>query len=309
MKYITKMNLSNINLNLLVALDALLKERHVTKAGQRLHITQSAMSNLLKQLRDVFQDELFVRGQASRMIPTPRALALAQPVQEVLLQAAAIFAQPKKFNPKSERHTFTIGMSDYAEFVLLPPLMQLLNKQAPGVDIIVKHINYLTDETPFEDSIIDLAIGIYPTIPENLIAEKLFIEESVCLGWRQNPLLKKPLTLEAFTKAKQIVILYFENRTELFSEQYLTQRGLKRRVMATVPHTLTAVNSLPGTDLITMVLKKAAQKLIKTLPLAMQPAPFAYPDINIHMVWHTKHRNNTAHQWLRQQIKGLSSKI
>ena len=303
------MNLSKINLNLLVALDALLKEKHVTRAGKRLHITQSAMSNLLKQLRDVFQDELFVRGQASRMVPTPRALELAQPVQAVLLQATSLFAQPEKFNPKTARQVFTIGMSDYSEFILLPPLMQAITQQAPGIDIVVKHINYLNDEALFENSTIDLAIGIYPIIPENLIAETLFTEEAFCLGWQKNPLLKKPVNLATFAKAKQIVILYYENRAELFSEQYLNQQGFTRRAVATVPHTLAAIYSLPGTDLITVVLEKVAKRFMKVLPLAMQPAPFAYPEINIHMVWHAKHRNSSAHQWLRQQIKAISKKL
>jgi DNA-binding transcriptional LysR family regulator len=303
------MNLSNVNLNLLIALDALLKEQHVTRAGERLHITQSVMSNLLKQLRAVFKDELFVRGQASRMIPTPRALALAQPVKTILAQVADIFTPLEQFNAKTAKHTFTLGLSDYAEFVLLPPLIQLITKQAPQIEIVIKHLNYLSDEIPFEDSIIDLAIGIYPTIPENLVAEKLFTEESVCLGWHKNPLLKKPLNAATFAKAKQIVILYHEERAQLFSEQYLKKQGLKRHVVATVPHTMAAIHSLSGTDLICMVLKKVAQQASKQLPLIMQPAPFAYPAINIHMVWHTKERNNPAHQWLRQQIKDLVKKI
>lgn len=303
------MNLSKINLKLLVALDALLRERHVTRAGERLHITQSAMSNLLKQLREVFKDELFVRGQASRMIPTPRALELEQPIKEILGQIGNVFEQKRRFNPKTAKHTFTIGMSDYAELVLLPPLIRLITQQAPGVEFMVKHINYLTDEIPFEDSVIDFAIGIYPAIPENLVADKLFIEESVCLGWQKNPLLKQPLTAESFTQAKQIVILYYEERRELFSEQYFNQRGFKRHVVATVPHTLAAIDSLVGTDLITMVLKKVAQKAIKKLPLVMQSAPFAYPEINIHMVWHPKNRNSPAHQWLRQQIKEVAKKV
>lgn len=306
---ITKMNLSKINLNLLFALDALLKEQHVTRAGERLHITQSAMSNLLKQLREVFKDELFVRGQASRMIPTPRALALAQPVKIILAQATTLFELPAAFNPKTAKYTFTIGMSDYTEFVLLPPLLQLIARTAPHIEIVVKHLNYLTDEKIFEDDIVDLAIGIYSAIPENLIAEKLYKEESVCLGCKKNPLLKKTLSIAAFAKTQQIIILYHAERTQLFSERYLKKHGLQRNVVATVPHTLTAITSLPGTLLISPVLKKAAQKASKILPLTMQPIPFTYPDINIHMVWHPKNRNSPPQQWLRQQIKQIVSQL
>lgn len=291
-----------------MALDALLKERHVTRAGERLHITQSAMSNLLKQLREIFEDELFIRGKASCMLPTARALALAEPVKIALDQAANVFAKPEKFNPKTAEHKFIIGMSDYAELIFLPELLQVITKQAPGIEITIKHINYLKSPLPFEDDAIDTAIGIYSAVPENLVAESLFKDESVCLGWRSNPILKKPLTLKTFANAQQIVILYHESRAELFSENFLKKQGLSRRVVATVPHTLAAIHSLPNTELIAPVLKRVAQKFAKKLPLAMQAIPFPYPEINVKLVWHPKNRNNSAHQWLRQQIKNIADK-
>ncbi len=304
-----KTDLSRINLNLLVAFDALLKEKHVTRAGQRLHITQSAMSNILKQLRDTFKDQLFIRGQASRMIPTPRALELTESVTEVLEKASNIFFKPEIFNAAEAAETFTLGLSDYAEFIILPPLIQYITKHAPGIDIVVKHLNYINDEKAFENSEIDAAIGLYPKIPERLIAETLFTEQAVSLGWKKNPLLQQPMTLQQFAKAEQIVILYYESSEQTIADQSVKKIGLKRRAVATVPHTIAAIYSLPNTHLICNVLERVAKKFTKHLPLAMQPIPFPYLPMKVDMVWHPKNRNAAVHQWLRETIRALAKKV
>ncbi len=302
-----KIDLSKVNLNLLVAFAALMQERHVTKAGQRLYLSQSAMSNTLKQLRALFQDELFIRGQSSRMLPTARALALAEPIQEIIEKIDSIFQPTEAFDPAKAQATFTIGMSDYTEFVLLPLLAKLLIEKAPGINLVIKNINYIKDASIFEQDEIDLAIGIYSKIPDKLIARKLWTEKAVCVGWNKNPLLKSPITLEELATAKQLVVLYYENRSELFTEQYLKKLGIKRHAVITAPNTLTALQSLAHTPLICIVLERIARIFAKNMPLAIQPVPFPYPKIEVNMCWHSKHQHNPVHRWLRENI--IASKI
>ena len=305
-----KTNLSKINLNLLIAFDMLLKERHVTRSAKRLHLSQSAMSNILKQLRRLFQDELFVRGQSSRMIPTPRALELAPAISETVAQVEMLFHEEIPFNPETAKLTFTLALSDYTELMLLPPLVQYLERNAPGITIVVKHTNYLSCSKPFETNEVDMAIGMYEFIPKELIARPVFIDRAVCIGWNKNPLLKKPMSLEAFAQASHLIVLYREDRSELLSEKYIKDLGYERKAIAVVPHTLPAIFSLPNTNLICIVLERAAKKLMKILPLKTQPVTFKQcTRCEIEMVWHAKHRNHPAHRWLRDLIFSLAQKI
>jgi len=305
-----KTNLSKISLNLLIAFEALLKERHVTRAAKCLHLSQSAMSNILKQLRVIFQDELFVRGQASRMIPTPKALELAAPIADTVTQISALFREQTPFNPKTAKLTFTLGLSDYAELILLPPLVHYLEKHAPGITIFVKHTNFLPGNKLFENDEIDMTIGVYNEVPKELIARTLFEDKGVCIGWNKNPLLKKPLTGEAFAKATHLIILYSENRAESLSEKYIKNLGYERKAVATVPHTLPAIFSLPNTNLISIVFERVAKKFMKILPLITQPVVVKECTCcEIEMVWHPKNRNNPAHQWLRELLISLTKEI
>lgn len=305
------MNLSRVNLNLLVALDVLLTERHVTKAGKKLHLSQSAMSNILKQLRDTFKDELFVRGARSSMLPTPRALALAVPVRDALEKAALVFEKPESFEPMTAQQTFTIAMSDYTEFVVLPALVKKLRQVAPNINIIIKHLNYFTNEhiAEFESDKIDLAIGIYLETPPRLNSEVLFEDHAVVVGAKNNPLLKKPLSLKEFAAANHLLVLFFEDRSKTLSEQILNREGLTRRAVVTVSHNLPAIYLLPETDLITLTLQRVVGKFGKALSLAYQPAPFENPIAIVSQVWHSKNDADPAQRWLRNLVKDVAATI
>lgn len=299
------MNLSRVNLNLLVALDVLLKERHVTRAGRKLHLSQSAMSNILKQLRETFNDELFVRGARSSMIPTPRALELAIPVREALEKATLVFAAKESFDPATAQRAFTIAMSDYTEFVLLPVLVKRLRQVAPQINFIIKHLNYFTPEhvTELEADKIDLAIGIYAEIPLRLNSESLFEDYAVVVGAKKNPLLKKPLSLQEFAAANHLIVLFFEDRSQTLSDRIVDQAGLTRRAVVTVSHNLPAIYLLPETDLITLMLQRVVCKFAQTLPLAYQPAPYENPIAVVSQVWHSKNESDPAQRWLRNFVK------
>lgn len=302
-------DLSKINLNLIVALDALLKERHVTNAGKRLHITQSAMSNLLKQLREIFKDKLFVRGHASSIIPTSFALALEPRLLEALQKINLVFHDPESFKSENASANITLGLSDYTECVVFPKLIKHLMEKAPGINVVIKHINYIESKNIFESKDIDLAIGIYAKIPDTLIAQPLFFDRAVCLGAKKNPLLIKPITAKSFASFKQLAIQFFEYRGELLTEQVINKLGLKRNAIVTHPHALTAPYILMNSDLISVTLERLANQFIKNFPLRYQPLRFFSEKYMVHMVWHPKDKNDVLHRWLREKILTITKDI
>ncbi len=304
-----KIDLSKINLNLLIALDALLKERHVTNAGKHLNITQSAMSNLLKQLREIFKDKLFVRGQASSIIPTSFALSLEPRLAEAIQKINLIFQEPEIFKPDQVKITFTIGLSDYSEGVLFSVLAKKIITQAPGVNIVIKHINYIKNKSIFEQENIDLAIGIYSTIPETLIAQKLFTEKAVFLGAKKNPILNKPISAKIFAETKQLAIQFFENREELLTEKAIKKLCLDRKAIITHPHALSSPYILMETDLVSLTLERLAKQFIKIFPLTYQPLSFFSATYDVYMVWHPKDKNDMAHRWLRETVISVAKTI
>lgn len=300
--YFVIKDLSKINLNLLIALDILLKEKHVTNAGKRLQVTQSAMSNVLKQLREMFKDELFIRGQASRLVPTPFALELEPRLSVAIEKVAHVFQEPEVFKPETAKLTFTLGLSDYTEFVFLPALVKHILDHAPGINIVVKHQTYIQNKNIFDHDDIDLAIGVYHHLPESLIAQTLYHEKLVCIGAIDNPLLTKPITAREFAEAKHLVILYHESREDTAAEHFIKKMGYEPKVVVTVPNSMPALYTLLGTDLITVGMERVAKKCSNKSILAYQPFVFDLDEIPVQMVWHTKHKNNAAHRWLRETI-------
>jgi len=304
-----KIDLSKINLNLLIALDALLKEKHVTNAGKRLNLTQSAMSNLLKQLRELFKDKLFVRGHASSIIPTSFALTLEPRLTEAIEKINLIFQEPEIIKPESIKASITIGLSDYTECVLFPKLIKKIMQVAPGVNITVKHVNYIKNKHIFDHEGIDLAIGIYAKIPDTLIAQQLFIENAVCLGSKKNPILRKPINAKTFTHVKQLAIQFFEYKEELLTESVITNLGLKRQAIVTHPHALSAPYILSDTDLISVTLERLAKQFVKRFPLTYQPISFFSATYPVCMVWHPKDKNDVIHKWVRDIVFSVAKTI
>ena len=200
MLYPRGMDIAGFDLNLLKAFDALYAERHVTHAGQRIGLSQSAMSGALTRLREVFGDELFVRSPAG-MQPTPRADDLAGPVSAALrLMRDALGAD--RFDPAAASHTVTLAMSDYAAFVLLPPLLARLAVEAPGIDLRVRGI-FGRDEALglLDDGEANLAVGFPVEASARILVEPLLQEGFACIARQGHPAFADGAGLETFAAA------------------------------------------------------------------------------------------------------------
>ena len=205
MPYQRPMDLAGFDLNLLKAFDALYAERHVTHAGLRVGLSQSAMSGALTRLREVFQDELFVRT-ATGMQPTPRAHDLAGPVADALRIVRGAL-QVEGFDPGTADHTFTIAMTDYAAFVLLPPLLTRLSTEAPRVDLRVRGM-FGRDEAValLDGGEADLAVGVSTDVSARILARPLFREGFACVARCGHPAFAGGVSLGAFVAAPHLLV-------------------------------------------------------------------------------------------------------
>ena len=299
-------DLSKLNFNLIKALDALLKEQNVSKAGAKINITQSAMSLCLKQLRRIYQDDLLVRGQQSKMTLTAFAKTLIKPVQQALRDMEAVFASRLYFDPCTTEKTFHIGMPDYVAFVILPKLMQVLEKTAPGIKIVQHAINYLDSSIPFEHFSLDLAIGDFPKAPNTLKAITLFRDRGIIVACKKHPAMQsKILTLKSFLKYPQVFVALESQPEENFIINMLEKMGIDVKVRLITPHTLIPLQTLPNTLLMTNTVERLALPFVKPLCLAIRPTPYKLPEYHARMYWHARDHNEPSHKWLRELIKEI----
>jgi DNA-binding transcriptional LysR family regulator len=302
------MNMSRINLNLLVALDALLDESNVTRAANKLFITQSAMSNLLKQLRRLFGDELLVQNGRS-MILTLRAETLRPELKQLLAHAENII-QGQTFYPATSTRLFTIGMEEYAAFVLLPPLFTYLNTHAPHITLHVKNIPIFAEKSLLENKEVELAIGLlHEAMPESLSYEILFREKIVCIARPAHPLFAKKLTLKSYLTAQHVSFLPTDNKTPHIVDHVLKEMGHERHVALRVSHIIPAIYTLAKCDLVATVPGSIAIEAAELLNYVVQPCPFVLPETIFAQMWHPWTKTDGGNMWLRNVVKMIAQAL
>ena len=294
------MNISAVDLNLLVTFEALLEERSVTRAAARVGLSQPAMSSALGRLRSLFDDALFVRAGRG-LEPTPRALELAGPVRAGLDQLRRAFEGGAVFSPSTSTRTFRLAMTDYAEWLLLAPLMKRLHM---GVRIHVRRLDRLFQppDAELRSGAIDLAIGFFGdarTMQEGSIAETLLEEENVVISSR---LRKGTMTLDAFTAARHAAIIYRPEPWGLV-DQELAALGRRRNLVLSVPHFQTVLETVAASDLLACVPRRLAQHYRGLLGLRVAPVPFSMPPFHTRMVWHRHAADDPALQWLQAELR------
>jgi DNA-binding transcriptional LysR family regulator len=301
-------NLGQIDLNLLVALDALLAEQSTTKAGARLGLTQPAVSRALGRLRVLFDDPLLVRGPRG-LVPTERAAALAEPVRRVLAEVARVIGNAPRFEPASARRTFRIGMIDYAEMLLLPALAARLAREAPSVDVGVRPL-YAGAYEALEEGRLDAAVGVFvDTPPAGIKRRKLFDERFVCLLRRGHPALARPLDLGAFVSLAHAVVAPRGLKDGGFVDDALARLGQRRRVALRFPHFLVAPHVIASSDLVVTIAERIARRFADLLPLSVVEPPLAIDRFSVHLLWHERHDADPGNAWLRSLLAELGASV
>jgi DNA-binding transcriptional LysR family regulator len=292
----------SLDLNLLVVLHELLRERQVSRAAARLGLTQPAVSNALARLRRSLDDPLFTRAGAS-MQPTPYAEQLAEPVADALGLIHGALRQRRQFAPRSDTRQFTLGMTDIGEIYFLPRLMQALAQQAPGVSISTVRNTAVDLKVAMEGGHIHLALGLLPQLKGGFFQRRLFTQRYVCLFRRGHALdrPKRAPTLAEFSAAEHVIVVSAGTGHGRVDE-LLERAGVHRRVRLTVPHFVAVGHLLQHTDLVATVPERLAQALTEPFGLRAAPHPAALPPIAISMFWHAQMHKDPAHHWLRQLI-------
>lgn len=292
-------HLGGIDLNLLVAFDALLAERSVTRAARRIGLTQPAMSHALGRLRDLLDDPILVRS-GSGMMATARAEALEEPIRRALREIDDALRTGPTFDPKTSTRTFTLAIGDYGELIVLPPLLARLAREAPGIDLRVLPIPEDYGRL-VEDGTVDLVVNpIAAQLPAGLVKQKLFDETFVCLVRKGHRAARK-LDLSTFVALPHALIAP-RGRAGGFVDDALAQKGLTRRIALTVPHFLVAPLVVASSDLILTVPERVARTFVGMAPLQILEPPLPLRGFSTYQVWHERRRTDPAHAWLRSLI-------
>nr|CRH07310.1 putative transcriptional regulator, LysR family [Candidatus Magnetococcus massalia] len=293
-----KKGLSTFDLNLLVAFDALMTERGVTRAGRRLGITQAAMSNTLRRLRTAFDDPLFIKT-GPRMEPTPRALELSGMIDSALTLVHSALNNDN-FDPASSHYVFRVGMVDYTVPLVFPTLLQHLEKHAPNCVLEVVNTGDFQGEM-LESGEVDLVLSRLDTAPSGLRTRLIREIPFVCLYRPDHPIIKEPLTLEDYLRARH-VHYYPPCVEEAIVDVGLHSQGLDRNVVVKLDSFGMVPTLVAETDLVASVTRTAANVVAPAMGLKTQPLPFESPKLKLVMVWHERTQLSAPNQWFREQV-------
>jgi len=297
------MDMRAIDLNLLVAFDAMVAQRNVTRAGEAIGLSQPAMSAAVARLRALFDDALFVRSGAE-MKPTPRALELAEPVRRVLDTVRADILPRSAFDPATTARSFTIVTPDIGEINFVPRLLARFAAEAPAAQLRAVTRPPLAAAQSLESGGAELAVGYFPDLHKaGFFQQKLFDNPHVCLVRRDHPTIGARLTLKEYLAASHAVVRP-DGREHVF-EQFIAQRGLRRRVLVELSHFMSLLPVIEGSDMVATVPRDLADVCLRYGALRIVEPPVKAPVIAVHQFWHARFHQDPALVWLRGLLRSL----
>ncbi len=304
-------NFRTFDLNLLRVFDEVMAERSLTRAARNLSLTQPAVSNALRRLRSTLGDDLVVRvGQG--MAPTPRALALWPAVREALrlLQASL---SPSSFDAATANTTFVLTMADATAAELMPGLIDILEREAPGVAIRVLPLSTRDPRRLLDEGVADLALGHFPSVLADLVVraqtgdavafahQRLYDGQYVCVMRAGHPLARGPLTIDSFCAARHMLVS-FSGRPYGFIDESLASLGRQRQVVLTVNQFFTAGRVVAHSNLLTVLPQHFVSVTGIADQLVLRPLPFDVAPVHVDAVWHSRVESQSAHIWLRSAV-------
>jgi len=299
-------DLASLDLNLLRVFDAVARERHVTRAAQRLHLSQPAVSNALARLRAALGDELFLRRPGG-VEPTALALALAQPVAEALDRLADTLSVRAPFDPATARRTFPIALSEYAEAVIAPPLLERMLREAPGCLLAIRHADRTNWEALLERGEAQLAVAVLPE-PTALYTRVRLLPEAFMTLMRPG----HPLAEGAWDAARFVTfphLLHSPNGSrEGALDAALKEAGHPRRLGAVVAHLLAVPAILLRTDMVITLSARLAGQVARAHGLVCRPPPLEVRHMRLSLVFHRRFEADPGHAWLRRLLLEVARK-
>jgi DNA-binding transcriptional LysR family regulator len=308
---IDAVNLGRIDLNLFVHLDALLRERSVTRAAARVGIGQSAMSHNLARLRELFGDELLTRGSDGMRL-TPRAVTLLEPVQTTLAQVQALVSRDQAFDPATEVRTFRFGLPDSMEILIMPALLARMREVAPGIHLRLHNFDAsrLLDDLDADE--MDLAIGYEAFQPGQFHHKrrKLFTETYLCMFNAEKTGITPPISLEDFVRLPHVLTSLRPGRSVRgIVDDALEKLGLRRTVALTTPRFLAVPSLVARAPVIATMQARLARLFAAELGLTLSPLPVELREVTVSLLWHRSYDHDPAHAWLRDLVAHLVAEL
>ncbi|WP_437715691.1 LysR family transcriptional regulator [Sorangium sp. So ce448] len=300
------MDSSRLDLNLLVALDALLAERNVTRAAKRLNLSQPALSAQLQRLRELLGDPLLVPAQRG-MTPTRRALELQAPLHEALEGVRTVLAAGAGFDPATSELTVAIAASDYVQYAVLMPLAFQLRREAPGVRLAWRALDVAQLAGQVERGEVDLAVLTPELAPEHLRSRKVLDERFVVIVRRNHPLVSRTISLDQLCALDHVVVSPRGGGFTGATDAALAALGRERRVVLSVPSFLMVPELVARSDMAALVPERLARDRADRLELLPPPVPV--PGFAIVMAWHHRTARHPALTWLRDRVRSLAGDV
>lgn len=294
------MRFQRLDLNLLVALDALLTERSVSLAADRLCLSQSATSSALGRLREYFGDELMVvRGR--NMVLTARAEELIEPVRAVLDQIRSTIAVAPEFEPRTCDRLIRVMASDYVTEVLLATALRDLQREAPNLRFEIQPMHDAPNEA-LDRNLVDLLLTIDYAISSDHPSRILFEDDYVVIGWDQNPAMHQEMTRQLYFELGHVTARFGKARVPAFEDAFMRRLKQPRRVEVVAPSFLSVPGLVIGTSRIATMHRRMATQIASVAPLAVRELPFDIPPIREAVQWHIANNNDAALRWVIERI-------
>jgi DNA-binding transcriptional LysR family regulator len=301
------MNLSNFDLNLLVVFDAIYKEKNLTRAGQKLHLSQPAISHALNRLRTIFDNRLFVR-HGHLMEPTPLSAELRPNIKQILELAEITLEDRGIFDPKRSQHVFHIGIQDHPMLVVLPLLMKKIRETAPTINVKTSHLKKEDRKVALEEGNLDMVIGVKQEFGSNIQQQYLFGDREVCIVRKNHPEIKDSISLDQYINSEFIGLLVSEFEDQAIDAK-LTKMGYKRNISLMVENEVTMPQLVANTDFLANIAVRVANEFIPWLPIKILSIPVSIQDFEFFQYWNVRHQKDPAHTWLRKTVKSVCDNL
>jgi DNA-binding transcriptional LysR family regulator len=297
----TTANLFRADLNLFVVFDTICAEGSITRAAKRLNLSQPAISHALARLRQLFGDPLFTR-RGHAMAPTPLARRIVEPVRQALRQMEAALNKESRFDARTARKRFTVGMRDVLEAALLPVLMRGLAASTPGIELAVVRAERRELEGELAAGTLDAAIDVLLPLPEGIRRERLGAERLVVVARRGHPALRGGLSLKTYL-AQEHIQVSSRRRGLSVEDVELARHDLRRRVRLRCQHYFAACRVVSETDLVLTMPERYARIINPRFGNRLLPFPLMARGLDTYLYWHANAEDDPASQWLREQLR------
>lgn len=301
------MNLRSMDLNLLLVFDAVYAERSISRAAERLHLSQPAISNALARLRNTVGDPLFER-KGRGMVPTARAKTLRDPIRQALELLERGFRDDETFEYSNSRREFVIAVEDYGETIILPRFIDWLSEAAPDIHIRIRQEPSSSLTQDLREGTVDLALDYFALQNEGFTNKCVLTEDLVTLSRMSHPAIGEQLTLDTYLAQRHVVIAP-RRRSRPMIDLALAKRGLQRHIALTVPHFISMPVVVQRSNLLATLPRRMAFIFADNFQLKAYSVPVRTPKFPVFLIWHEALENDPGHRWLRNHLIALCENL